>query len=125
MKPRQHLLHRVRLDGGVAVLVDQLGAVSVKDSADPVRCVAGLTDCKAERVSGLVAFLGRGQKEIPGPLVGQFLVPAGAAGRVHLRQVEADRLLEDVDAPDAGQSQRVLDRRRRDPVAVMLADIGH
>ena len=121
----EHLFHRVGLDGDVAVLIGEFGAVGVEDRADPVGAVAGLTDGQTERMTGLEAFLRRLQEEIPGPLVDQFLVRGAAFVGIHLGQVEADGFLEDVDASDRGQGQRVGDCRRGDPVAVLLADIGH
>ena len=96
----ENLLYRLRLDRGVAVLVDELGAVSIEQRAEPVRRVAGLAEREAKGVARFLAFLGGRQEEIPGPLVGQLLVPAGAAGRVHLRQIEPDGFLENVDPPD-------------------------
>jgi hypothetical protein len=69
-----------------------------------------------------MAFLGRLEPEIPGPLIGQFLV-GRRPRRVHLRQIEPDILLEQVDAADRRQGQSIRDRRHGDPMAVLLSEI--
>src|SRR5437868_12911227 len=63
----EDLLYRLRLDRGVAVLIDQLRAVSIEQRAEPVGRVAGLAEREAKGVAGLVALLCRGQKKVPCP----------------------------------------------------------
>jgi len=70
----------------------------------------------------LEAFLGRGQKEIPCPGVGELVV-GRLAGPIHRGQIECEIFLEQVD-PGRGRQGRAADTSRyRNPVTLLLGDI--
>src|SRR5689334_24524403 len=91
---------------------------------DPGHRVVGDAETYPDQVilTGLEAFLGGRQKEIPGPLVRQCVV-SRRAGRVHLGQIYPEVLLEQVDA-GAGRQGRAADAgRNRDPMPVLPGNI--
>src|SRR5262249_31882912 len=92
----EHLSSRIALDCDVAFYVDQLRTVGSEHCPVVVDRVGAGTHRQTEGIPRLEAFLGRSQKILPSPSVGEVLI--GRSYRVHLLYVEPDILLEPVDA---------------------------
>src|SRR5262245_59787220 len=88
----EHLSGGVALDGDVAFDVDQLRTVSGEHHSVVVDGIGARAHRQTEGIPRLEALLGRSQKVLPSPGVGEFLIRRSY--RVHLLYVEPDIFLE-------------------------------
>ena len=122
LEPVEHGLCRLAPDRDVTLFVHQLRAVAVEDRADPLYRVARRAHRHAEGMTGLLRLPGGLGEELPVPLVGQLLV-GRRAGRIHLRDVEADDLFHQIDARAGRRQRAAIGGRHRDPMPVLLPEI--
>ncbi|MNC85087.1 hypothetical protein D3C83_06640 [compost metagenome] len=74
-------------------------------------------------MTALEALLGDLEKVLPGPFLPQFVAAGDAGGRIHLGDVEAGVLFQQVDAAARRQRAAAVRGRHADPMAVDLAEI--
>ena len=114
----EHVLHRVGLDGNVPLGIDQVRAKGSEQRSHPVDRVRGFTESEADRIAGLLQFLGGAQQRVPGPVV--RLLGGRLVDGVHRLDVDSGVLLEKIQAHAGRLDLRPGHSRHRDPVAVLF-----